>query len=269
MTTADRSDSEGPFGFPGPVEIIAHRGFSARAPENTWAALDAGLSAGADAVEFDLHPASDGTPYLLHDETLDRTTSGTGPVHLHTPAELDTLDAGSWFDPAFVGEPIPSLASVMTSLRGRVGRIYAEVKRTRPGDDMSSVVEAVQKAGLFEHIVFISMDWGALDQIRSLQPGARIGYIVEARSRVDEARERAKDDSDAMLDFDARVLLGDPRIAERCREVDIALACWTVNARSVAQSMLDMGVPRITTNEVADLLEWKESLKPTSPENAR
>jgi len=157
----------------------------------------------------------------------------------------------------------------MTSLRGRVGRIYAEVKRTSSGNEMSSVVAAVHKAGLFEHTVFISMDWGALDQIRSLQPGARIGYIVEARSRVDEARERAKDDSDAMLDFDARILLGDPRIAERCREVDIALACWTVNATSVARSMLDMGVPRITTNEVADLLEWKESLNPTSPENAR
>jgi glycerophosphoryl diester phosphodiesterase len=81
------------------IEIIAHRGYSGRAPENTLAALEAAVAAGADAVEFDLHTAACGTPVLFHDGMLSRTTNGVGPVRRRTLEQLKTLDAGKWFAP--------------------------------------------------------------------------------------------------------------------------------------------------------------------------
>ena len=80
-------------------EIIAHRGYSAVAPENTLAAVERALEAGADAVEWDVHVAACGTPVLIHDASLGRTTNGFGPVRRRSLSQLQALDAGSWFDP--------------------------------------------------------------------------------------------------------------------------------------------------------------------------
>jgi glycerophosphoryl diester phosphodiesterase len=249
-----------PFRVPDPVEIIAHRGFSARAPENTWAAIEAGLEVGTDAVEFDIHPASDGTPVLMHDDTVNRTTDGRGRVSAHTVEELGGLDAGSWFGSAFAGEPVPLLTAVMRALDGRCDRVYAEVKRSRDARDLERVVEAVEEANMLEATIFISMDWDALDRIRGHSDGAAIGYIVDKPRRIAAAVQRAEGDPAALLDFDARILLGDPVVAHECTERGIELACWTVNDTRDAQSLFEMGVPRITTNEVTAMVAWKTTL---------
>jgi glycerophosphoryl diester phosphodiesterase len=96
-----------------------HRGYSAAYPENTLAALNAAFDVGADMVEFDLQKSQDGYVVLMHDDTVDRTTDGTGPVDSHTLAELQALDAGSWFDPVFAGEPVPTLEEALLAGRGR------------------------------------------------------------------------------------------------------------------------------------------------------
>jgi glycerophosphoryl diester phosphodiesterase len=254
-----------PFSFAGPVEIIAHRGFSARAPENTWAAIESGLEADADAVEFDLHPASDGTPVIMHDDTVNRTTDGRGRVSSHTAEELSGLDAGSWFGSAFAGEPVPLLTTVMHALSGRCNRVYAEVKRSRDARDLERVVEAVEEASMLEATVFISMDWDALDRIRDLSDATAVGYIVDKPRRIAEAVQRAEGDPAALLDFDAKILLGDPVVAYDCTDRGIELACWTVNDTRDAQSLFQMGVPRITTNEVATLVAWKTTLTLEEP----
>lgn len=248
------------FSFDGAAEIVAHRGFSARAPENTIAALELAIDTLADAVEFDLHTASDGTPVLLHDVTVDRTTSGTGAVASLSVDALSRLDAGSWFDTSFAGEPVPTLSAALEAVGGRIDRIYAEVKGTRRPEDVRAVVDAVRSAGLEERVVYISMDWSALDRIRAYDGRALIGYIVEERSRAAGALERASSDARALLDFDARILLSDPTLAERAGAVDIALATWTVDTADAASRLLAMGVPRITTNRVDTLRAWKESL---------
>lgn len=252
--------ASGPFAFEGAAEIIAHRGFSARAPENTLVSLELGIDAGADAVEFDLHSTQDGVPVLLHDSTLDRTTDGSGPIHRRTLDEVTQLDAGSWFDPAFAGEPVPTLASVLASVGTLVARVYAEVKRNPRPEDVARLTEVVLDAGLLHSTVFISMDWDALDGVRRVAPTARVGYIVDKRRRADEALERAAGDPLALLDFDARILLRHPETAARARAAEIPLATWTVDSPEDASRLLDMGVPRITTNQVADLVAWKERL---------
>lgn len=248
------------FAFSGPVEIIAHRGYSARAPENTLAALEAAVAAGADAVEFDLHVTADGVPVLFHDELLERTSSGSGPLR-HVPyVELGKLDAGSWFGPHFAGEPIPRLADALARLYGRIGRVYPEVKHYGRREDLDVMIEAVRAAGFYESTVFISMDWIALGQMRGTHLDLNVGYIVERPERAHAAIERAAGDAHALVDFDARILLADPSLANLAHERGVELAVWTVDDRVTAAQLHHLGVRRITTNRVSDLLAWKASL---------
>lgn len=248
------------FAFTGSAEIIAHRGYSARAPENTLAAIEAAIIAGADAVEFDLHVSSDGVPVLFHDATLARTTDGAGEVRELSFDELRSLDAGSWFSPAFAGERIPSFAEALGRLRGRVGRVYPEIKGYRDLADLTRMAAMVRDAGLVETTVFISMDWGALEQVRAYDTELSVGYIVEKASRARDGFARAAGDPHALVDFDYRLLLQDPALAHEAARRAVELAVWTVDDPTHAGRLLDLGVPRITTNRVADLTAWKATL---------
>ena len=250
----------GRFPFAGSAEIIAHRGYSAHAPENTLAAIEAAIMAGADAVEFDLHVTSDGVPVLFHDDTLTRTTGHKGAIRDRTLAELRRLDAGSWFGPAFTGEPVPSFAEALGRLEGRVGRVYPEIKGYRDRDDVDGMAESVAEHGLMAETVFISMDWGALEQLRSAHPDVNVGYIVEKASRARDGIARAAGDAQALVDFDARLLLADPTLVEEAGRSGVELAVWTVDDPAMASRLYHLGVRRITTNRVADLLTWKATL---------
>jgi glycerophosphoryl diester phosphodiesterase len=95
------------------MRIIGHRGLAGLAPENTLAGLRAAAAHELSMVEFDVRLSRDGVPLVFHDDTLERTTNGSGPVAEHDWAQLRRLDAGSWFAPAFAGEGIPSLEQVL------------------------------------------------------------------------------------------------------------------------------------------------------------
>ena len=249
-----------PFAFSGPVEIIAHRGYSARAPENTLVAIETAIAAGADAVEFDLHVTADGVPVLFHDELLERTSDGSGPLRRVAYSELSKLDAGSWFGPHFTGEPIPRFVDALHRLSGRVGRVYPEVKHYGRRDDLDVMVEAVRAADLVASTVFISMDWSALGSMRGVHLDVNVGYVVERVERAHAAIERAAGDAHALVDFDARILLTDPSLAELAHRRGVELAVWTVDDRVTAAQLFHLGVRRITTNRVSDLLAWKATL---------
>lgn len=102
------------------TQIIAHRGASAERPESTLAAIERAIETGATAVEVDVRTSRDGRLFLLHDSTLDRTTNGAGKAGELTLAELQQLDAGAWFDPAYRGARIPSLIEAARTCRGRI-----------------------------------------------------------------------------------------------------------------------------------------------------
>ena len=102
------------------TQIIAHRGASAERPECTLPAIERAIETGATAAEMDVRTSRDGKLYILHDTTLDRTTDGNGPGSELTLAELQKLDAGSWFDPKYRGVKIPSLIEAAKACRGRI-----------------------------------------------------------------------------------------------------------------------------------------------------
>lgn len=109
-------------------QLVCHRGASLIAPENTLAAADAALDRGAHLIELDVRESADGVLYVLHDQTLDRTTDGAGPIQYHSAAEIDALDAGRWFAPEFEGQRVPRLDAYLDHLRSRGAGAYVEIK---------------------------------------------------------------------------------------------------------------------------------------------
>ena len=108
--------------------IIAHRGYSGAAPENTLAAVDAARLVGADWIEVDLHVSADGTPIVIHDQSVDRTTDGSGQVARLDDDALSRLDAGSWAGPGFAGQRLPKLDTLLADVSTRGGRLLLELK---------------------------------------------------------------------------------------------------------------------------------------------
>lgn len=240
------------------LEIIAHRGYSARAPENTLAAMERAIAAGADAIEWDVHLTADGTPVVIHDDTLERTSTGTGGVRQHTLQELRALDFGRWFGPAFAGERIPTLAEALERTEGRVRRVYTEIKAGAAAAEVDRIHALVRDAGRIDDNVFISFDWDVLARIASGDADARIGYILDARAGYDEALDRAAARARALLDLDRRLVLDEPALARRAVERGVPVAVWTVDRPAEADRLRAAGVSRFTTNEVEALLSWRE-----------
>lgn len=123
------------------IEVVVHRGANFLAPENTLPSARAALKYGAEWIELDVRKSKDGVLYNLHDETLDRTTDGHGPIHLVTSSEIERLDAGSWFGPAFRGLKVPRIETMLDSLKGK-GNVFFDVKKGTPVADLVKLVRA-------------------------------------------------------------------------------------------------------------------------------
>lgn len=243
-----------------PIEVIAHRGYSAVAPENTLASVRAALEAGAHSVEWDVQVASCGTPVLMHDPHLGRTTNGVGPVRRRTLEQLQALDAGKWFNASFSGEKIPSLAEALELVAAAGVTVYCEVKGYRELEDLDRMARIVREKGMTDRTIFISMDYGVIDRIRGQDPEVGLGYIVEKAERFDDALGRAQTAGPrALIDFDHRLLKADPELVARCRAADVPIAVWTVDGKADAEAMVAMGVTRLTTNQVAHMKAWADT----------
>jgi glycerophosphoryl diester phosphodiesterase len=129
----------------GKIDVIGHRGASAYAPENTLASFALAKEMGADWFELDSTLTRDGQVIVIHDDTLDRTTNGKGPVADMTLAQLKQLDAGAWKDPKFAGERLPTLAEALDLARKRRIGVYLEIKNS--ADDSALIERIMQKAG--------------------------------------------------------------------------------------------------------------------------
>jgi glycerophosphoryl diester phosphodiesterase len=243
----------------GNIEIIAHRGYSAVAPENTLAALNRAVTYGASAVEFDVQIASCGTPVLFHDIRLGRTTNGVGPLRRRTLDQLKALDAGSWFSLDFAGERIPSLAEALERIGPQVQRIYCEIKAYREMEDLDRIVSVARSSGYLDRTVFISLHWITLERVSSQAPDHPIGCIVDAADQMDDARSRARGHGRAFVDAQAELILDAPHLITPLVDEGVAIGAWTVNETETAERLLSMGVTRFTTNEVERLVAWSSS----------
>jgi glycerophosphoryl diester phosphodiesterase len=159
--------------------IIAHRGASAFAPENTLAAFKLALEQGADAIELDAKLSADRQVVVIHDQTLDRTTPFTGRVRDFITADLHKMDAGSHFDVAFQGEPIPTLDEVFKAV-GQLTYINVELTNyATPNDELpEKVAELVKRHKLQQRVLFSSFNAINLIRIRRLLPEMPTGLLL-------------------------------------------------------------------------------------------
>ena len=146
--------------------VVAHRGASAYEPENTLRSVRRALEIGADAVEVDVRLSADDVPVVIHDETVDRTTDGTGKVAEMTLEELRRLDAGQ-------GERIPTLEEVLDAVRGRA-ILFVELK---VDEAALPALELVRGRGMLNEVLFISFSQNALSRVKAEEEGAHIGLI--------------------------------------------------------------------------------------------
>jgi glycerophosphoryl diester phosphodiesterase len=163
---------------------IAHRGLSRRFPENTLAAFKGAIDAGAQMIELDVTLSRDRQLVVIHDETVDRTTNGTGPVNTVTLQQLIQLDAGSWFDPKFGDERLPTLSQVLETVKGHL-MVNIEIKPEafEPSDATDSVerqvLALVCKYEMMDEVLISSFHWPVLERLRILSPDISLGLLSE------------------------------------------------------------------------------------------
>ncbi len=232
------------------TEIMAHRGSRINRPENTLAAFEEAVRVGADGIELDVHLSQDGQVVVLHDETLDRTTDGSGFVHEWTLADLQQLDAGSWFDPAFSGQRIPSLAEVLDLLEalGFRGRLNIELKRGK-NRGMEKKIHSLleQKQRSFE-VLFSSFSLRALWRLHRLMPGAEVAYLVK--------KSRALLLLGKILPWISSLHLSQKSYLPKPFYSPKRIRIWTVNQEKGMKKAFQLGVEAIITDkpEVAKAL---------------
>ena len=164
--------------------FVAHRGYSSQYPENTLAAFNGAIDAAAHMIELDVCLSKDRHVVVIHDKTVDRTTNGTGAVKMLTLAQLRQLDAGSWFDPRFKAERLPTLAQVLDAVKGRV-LVNIEIKPESfeadgPADAVErQVLNLVREKSMLDDVLVSSFEWLALENLRKFEPGIALGLLSD------------------------------------------------------------------------------------------
>ena len=163
--------------------IVGHRGAAALAPENTLAGINKAADLGIHGIEIDVQLTADGIPVIIHDETIDRCTNGSGELASLTLKQLKQFDAGSWFDAAFFNEKVPTLEEVLALCLERKLSINLELKIHHENQVallVENVATAIKSSGFsFDQLLLSSFSMGAVEACRRLLPGIRRGYLSE------------------------------------------------------------------------------------------
>ncbi|MED1603574.1 glycerophosphodiester phosphodiesterase [Alkalihalophilus marmarensis] len=163
-------------------DIFAHRGSSIDHPENTMAAFHAAYEIGADGIEFDVQLTKDLVPVVIHDETLDRTTTGSGVVSDYAVEKLKTLSAGTWFDPRYADETIPTLEEVLVWASDKHIKLNIELKGQVNQRELliQKVIPMIQTYQLERRVILSSFDHVCIKKAKEMAPEIDTAVIVTA-----------------------------------------------------------------------------------------
>lgn len=224
---------------------IAHRGASGIAPENTLAAFKKAIEIGVDAVELDLHGTADGEVVVIHDASLNRTTNMSGLIKQTTLEAIKQADAGAWFNPAFEGEPVPTLAEALACITDDAIALL-EIK-----DDTiaAAVVEKIREMDLLEFTVIISFHISVLQTVRALEPRIPTGWLIgssNGHTHPIQLCQQLGTLGSSLLNVNHQLITEE--FAYEVRRRGIALWSWTVDDIERMRQMRAFGVQGITSN---------------------
>ena len=250
--------------------IVAHRGASAWAPENTLAAFRMAIDVGAEGIEFDVRLSRDGQPVVLHDATLERTGRKALNVSSLTAEELGRIDVGSWFnashrkkaDPSFARETVPTLAVTLEALRDFQGLIYIELKcRDFEVESLAlAVCNVISGSSLLPQIIVKSFKLAAIPQIRFCCPAVKTAalfapkimrYLRKGKHLVKIAEELGVDHLSLHYSLVTRKLM------KKVERSGMKITIWTADKTHWVRRGAELGLFAIITNEPAKLLEAK------------
>lgn len=238
--------------------MIAHRGASGNAPENTLAAFQLAIEEGSDGIELDVHLSKDGEIVVIHDETLDRTTNGTGRVVEKDLDELKTYDAGSWFGAKFSEERIPLLQEVIDIVPDDIF-INVEIKNfpTKYEGVEQKLVDLLKQSNRLSTTVISSFDHESLQKIKKIAPEIKIGLLYSLNF-VDTLEYLKLFDGDVYSLHPSYKCIYNQDL-QPLLDAGLQIYPYTVNGEKHAEYLHGKGVDGLITNYPSDIRKTIES----------
>lgn len=235
-------------------KVIAHRGASGVAPENTLAAIRAAAEQGARWVEVDVAVTADGVPVIHHDDRLERCTNGRGWLLAHSHQELKGLDAGSWFAPRFAGESLPTLEALLALAMDLGIGLNLEIKPLTGWEEptASAAVKSLQEFGQDKcPLLLSSFSLAALRVAQALLPAVPRAYNAMVVPPDWQERLAAADCVGIHCHCEAKL---DPETIRSVNAAGKKILCFTVNDTALARRLLDWGVDGLITDHPGRLI---------------
>jgi glycerophosphoryl diester phosphodiesterase len=232
------------------LELIAHRGFSAIAPENTLTAFTEAIAAGADSIECDVQLSADGVPVIFHNPTLEKNAGVAEKVTEKTLAELKTLDVGSWFDDRFCGLTIPTLAETLDAISKLPKYLYLDVKPHCywSAQAIDQLITMLHRQGWTQRCIVSSFNYDFIRQIRQRSPQITLGFIVASATDYQQQLDSADKDGNAIMIGASDIIFNHPDFIATSRDRGIDTVAWTIDRLETIQQLFDLGITRIVTN---------------------
>lgn len=226
------------------TEVTAHRGASALYPENTMSAFRGAVELGADWIELDVQQTRDGKIIVMHDTNLARTTGLRQDIWQTDYAQIATLDAGSWFSPAFAGERVPLLSEVLDFAKAHKVRLNIELKPTGHETDFErAVVDLVRRADYLDQCVITSQSYAVLERIKAYAPQAQTVYVMS----VAYGNLLKLDAADA---FSVKSINITSEMVSQLHNAGKEIYAWTVNTQNNLDKMIRLKVDNLVTDNI-------------------
>jgi len=214
-------------------KIVCHRGVKIFTPENTLSAIDLAICLGFNIVEIDVRQTKDGVPVVLHDSSVNRTTDGSGEIKKMNYADVSKLDAGSWFDPSFAGEPVPRLEDILVHAKGWL-EVYIEIKEAEP----EILIELVQRFGMIGDCFFWCKDIKVMDQLRLLNKDVR---LMARRYDFQTLKDAIERHNPQIIEFDSLKFTNEE--LKHCQELGIlSMPYYTGFNLDIFKALFNSGV---------------------------
>ena len=238
-----------------PFMVIAHRGASSYAPENTLAAFDLALEMGVRHIELDVDVTSDGHVVVIHDNNVDRTTDGSGPVTSHTLEALRGFDAGSWFGAQFAGERIPTFDEVLARYKGRA-HVHTEIKGHSPSLSQRTA-DLIRRHGMEGQVTITSFQDVRLEEMHGYAPELPRGWLVREVTDAVIARARRM----GLTQLCPRANTVTSELVRRLHAEGFVARAWDVKTDELMQQVVQAGADGMTVNFPDKLVAYLKSHK--------